>query len=930
MADEFKSVKDEMNGPEGVASGLVPSKWNRYTVADGDWLQNKTLKPLSARDDFLADKIDGINTSAKALVDAERNRAVAEETRIEEKLDTEIQNRIDDVNAEETRAKEEETRIEDNLNTKITDETARAEEEEERIEGLIGQEQTRAQEAEGNLDEAIEKEITDREEADRALAEDIEGLKAATDVISVFGTYAQFIDGRDDLSATDKDFIKVLVDEGRNNAQTYYQSTVTTTTTEPATEEDEPVTTTTTSWNYVTALPPYYDTTTIDDKFNEISATVSNNYLSTKGAVFGSTNIKVIQDANDPKITIETYPDVEFTTVTSNGFSGTNISGLNKTASIDALITSAENGQKTFTGKNYIELFDIEDPSTPAYSYELDTSGAKVSFWVSADKSTNLPMYFTSSDSVPGTNTVVLRVNSNEAKRWLDIDEKLDKEVFDSWSGNTNSQFSGTSRSATIACNAEALGGVTSANIIGSAQSGKAAYNVLSAAKFTATNGSTTTTANLSGGFNLIAGQGIGISHTNGSTGITITAEGTTYTEGNYIDIDNTDNSINVEARLVNSAKSGASAQNYINENARYHIKKINFNSTDGTPTLLDFITSAGTTTTINYSAWKDQPNQSSAFLTVTNDSTNYIRYWSVASSLVLSAVSGKYIYDKYVNTNVQLTGNSTTSYSLSDGLNLVAGDGINLDYNSSNKKITFSVDSNDYIPYSAVEVKTMAGTDNCVGSLASGSNVLKIAATYAYKDENGDRIDTNYVKNSAMNNWITDTNSVFSGTCLSSVNAGSPFPMTGTNGTTAYTHGANCSSFYLSNSVGRAGSVVTFLNNALNFAAYPSTDVSASWYDIINAANAANSKTTCSAIRLSDVAFTHIHLDGFNDLNKISLIGVNYGSKDPLPVTLYSGSRQWNVNVPSGQIIELYKLTYENTESWFETNPISVWNTEQ
>ena len=921
MADGVKSVKDEMNGPEGVASGLVPSKWNRYTVADGDWLQNKTLKPLSARDDFLADKIDGVNTSAKALVDAERDRAVSEETRIEEKLDTEIQNRIDDVNAEETRAKEAETALQNS----ITDETTRATSEEERIEGLIGQEKTRAQEAEGNLNTKIETEITNREEADRALAEDIEGLKAATDVISVFGTYAQFVDGRDDLHATDKDFIKVLADESRNNVQTYYQSTVTTTTTEPATEEDEPVTTTTTSWNYVTALPPYYDTTTIDDKFNEISATVSNNYLSAKGAVFGSTNIKVVQDENDPKITIETYPDVTFTTVSSTGFSGTNISGLNKTASIDALITSAENGQKTFTGKNYIELFDIEDPSTPAYSYELDTSGAKFSFWVSADKSTNLPMYFTSSDSVPGTNTVVLRVNSNEAKMWLDIDEKLDKDVFDSWSGNNNSQFNGTSRSATIAGNAEALGGVTSANIIGSAQSGKAAYNVLSDAKFTATNGSTTTTANLSGGFNLIAGTGIGISHINGSTGITITAEGTTYTEGDYIDID-ADNSINVEARLVNSAKSGASAQNYINENARYHIKKINFNSTDGTPTLLDFITSAGTTTTINYSAWKDQPNQSSAFLTVTNDSTNYIRYWSVASSLVLSAVSGKYIYDKYANTNVRLTGNSTTSYSLSEGLNLVAGDGINLDYNSSDKKITFSVDNNDYIPYSAVEVKTM-GTDKCVGSLASGSNVLKIAATYAYKDENGDRIDTNYVKNSAMNNWITDTNSVFSGTCLSSVNAGSPFPMTGSNGTTAYTYGADCSSFYLSNSVSRGGSVVSFYNSYLNFAAFPSTDVSASWYNIIKAAN---TKPTCSAIRLSDVAFTHLHLDGYNELNKISLIGVNYGSTDPQPVTLYSGSRQWNVNVPSGQIIELYKLTYENTESWFETNPISVWNTEQ
>jgi len=904
----------------------VPSKWNRQTVADGDWLQKKTLSPLSARDVYLAKAIDGSN-SGLSYVSAKVNELSGKTLTLSGELNTTssfLSGAIDNVSAVVTSVSADVQYVSAGVNgiSSIFDNFYTNE-----FKTFSGKVETSAADLDTKINGVADDLAEEREkriENDAELQAEIDALEAATDVIAVYGTYSGADNSFVNVSGalfhypehlTENDVIKILNDNSDTgqSGQTYWQATNVNSALETCT------------WNSIGKLDPYYSKAEI----NSMSSLIANTYLSAT-AVKNGNNIIITKTNNKPEITISTSADVEFTTVTSTGFSGTNISGLNKTASIDALINSAENGQKTFTGKNYIELFDIEDPSTPAYSYELDTSGAKVSFWVSADKSTNLPMYFTSSDSVPGTNTVVLRVNSNEAKRWLDIDEKLDKEVFDSWSGNTNSQFSGTSRSATIACNAEALGGVTSANIIGSAQSGKAAYNVLSAAKFTATNGSTTTTANLSGGFNLIAGQGIGISHTNGSTGITITAEGTTYTEGNYIDIDNTDNSINVEARLVNSAKSGASAQNYINENARYHIKKINFNSTDGTPTLLDFITSAGTTTTINYSAWKDQPNQSSAFLTVTNDSTNYIRYWSVASSLVLSAVSGKYIYDKYVNTNVQLTGNSTTSYSLSDGLNLVAGDGINLDYNSSNKKITFSVDSNDYIPYSAVEVKTMAGTDNCVGSLASGSNVLKIAATYAYKDENGDRIDTNYVKNSAMNNWITDTNSVFSGTCLSSVNAGSPFPMTGTNGTTAYTHGANCSSFYLSNSVGRAGSVVTFLNNALNFAAYPSTDVSASWYDIINAANAANSKTTCSAIRLSDVAFTHIHLDGFNDLNKISLIGVNYGSKDPLPVTLYSGSRQWNVNVPSGQIIELYKLTYENTESWFETNPISVWNTEQ
>ena len=62
MADEVKkSIKDEMNR----TPSCIPAKWNRFTVADGDWMQAKTLDQLMNRDDFLADKIGEGNSGWK-------------------------------------------------------------------------------------------------------------------------------------------------------------------------------------------------------------------------------------------------------------------------------------------------------------------------------------------------------------------------------------------------------------------------------------------------------------------------------------------------------------------------------------------------------------------------------------------------------------------------------------------------------------------------------------------------------------------------------------------------------------------------------------------------------------------------------------------------------------------------------------------------
>lgn len=80
------------------------------------------------------------------------------------------------------------------------------------------------------------------------LQEEVDHLKAATDVIAVFAKKSDF----DTWSAgspyvTDNDYIKILTDETKNNAQTYYQYT-----------------TASNAWTFKTQLPAYYSTEQID------------------------------------------------------------------------------------------------------------------------------------------------------------------------------------------------------------------------------------------------------------------------------------------------------------------------------------------------------------------------------------------------------------------------------------------------------------------------------------------------------------------------------------------------------------------------------------------------------------------------------------------------------------------------------------------
>ena len=210
-------------------------------------------------------------------------------------------------------------------------------------------------------------------------------------------------------------------------------------------------------------------------------------------------------------------------------------------------------------------------------------------------------------------------------------------------------------------------------------------------------------------------------------------------------------------------------------------------------------------------------------------------------------------------------------------------------------------------------------------------NKVRSNSAQWAKND--GDSAVNNWVYNNSANcentNTTVGTNSNFwSNTCFvvmdnsaSWGHGGNPFPITGINGNTTYIHGADCSSFYLSNTVGRAGSVVTFSNNALNFAAYPSTDVSASWYDIIDGAN---NRSNCYCIRFTN-DMTAASLEDYSAYDKVTVVHSN--QYKPNCVLHWNG---YTKVFPSGVYCEMVKGTNDqNQTDWFFTNSGRINNLE-
>jgi len=96
------------------------------------------------------------------------------------------------------------------------------------------------------LANALKKETDERKEADTEIWDEIETIEAASDVVDVVGTYAE-LQQYDTSKLNDNDLIKVLTDETRDDAITYYRWS-----------------TATDTFTYVGAEGPYYTASETD------------------------------------------------------------------------------------------------------------------------------------------------------------------------------------------------------------------------------------------------------------------------------------------------------------------------------------------------------------------------------------------------------------------------------------------------------------------------------------------------------------------------------------------------------------------------------------------------------------------------------------------------------------------------------------------
>lgn len=131
-----------------------------------------------------------------------------------------------------------------------------------------------------------------REIADSGLQEQIDAIVASSDVVDIVGTYAA-LQAYDTSKLGDNDIIKVLTDETRDDATTYYRWDADTST-----------------WGYIGAEGPFYTKAETDAIFTPMTRTINNKALSSDvtltaqdvGALPDST---VIPTVNDATLTIQ-------------------------------------------------------------------------------------------------------------------------------------------------------------------------------------------------------------------------------------------------------------------------------------------------------------------------------------------------------------------------------------------------------------------------------------------------------------------------------------------------------------------------------------------------------------------------------------------------------------------------------------------------
>lgn len=509
-----EDIKQEMNG----TPGCIPTKWTRTTVADGDWLQENTIKPLSSRDDFLADKLSAASVDLDAL-----SAAIDTVSSISDTKDTFLSGSIDYVSA-----------TLDSFSAKV---------------------ETSAK----SLYDSISAERDARLRGDEDLQAKINVLEAANDVIMVYGTHEEFVAGSASLHLTDKDVIKVLFDDTVSSNQVYYEYTLSTN-----------------SWDKIGELDPYYSKAEIDELEEQLSATIANTYLSANGTdISAGKNLDVVIQSNNPRVSFKTKDDVTFDGVSSTTLSATTAYGSSaKFTNLSSTNLTSNNISSTKTTATTAYITNLSGASksdTVDNLFSSAYSGAYASAWINDNKN---KIAYTA--DFKGTNGVVTGYGSSAFAGGISSISAKNGNLTALFTGyNVNLQagagvgFNYGTNLLTISAEGKTYaagdyisitGDTNKINVTGtlinSAQSGQSAYNWI-------TGQSATLSAGSGINFNSAAQNTLGISvkytTTNGYVteldGIPLSA-GANYTPGRCITIDdqnkiNLSSDINLNEKLV-------------------------------------------------------------------------------------------------------------------------------------------------------------------------------------------------------------------------------------------------------------------------------------------------------------------------------------------------------------------------------------------
>lgn len=146
----------------------------------------------------------------------------------------------------------------------------------------------------------------------------------------------------------------------------------------------------------------------------------------------------------------------------------------------------------------------------------------------------------------------------------------------------------------------------------------------------------------------------------------------------------------------------------------------------------------------------------------------------------------------------------------------------------------------------------------------------------------------------------------------------GDIFPITGTDDTINYTAYCDCSSLYFTTAQSPAGANTTMTVRGVHYQAYPATDVSASWFNIINAAN--NIYVTCSSVKLSTATDTNTFVtSALPNLNEMTFIAPSYGPYETYSALIDDGDTIFCAEVDSGCCMKVVRSWNDdrNKDCW-------------